>query len=153
MISILLSRRQPIQGNPEIRAVVRLLQLVGVAYRPIVEVAHYEHMLRRGRLARCVGTQRYLRLVCRVVVDTVQHACRTVRPLWCFGYAGAQRLPRRLRLSRADTFEHIIAFLTQRGRVGNLFPVAALHFFPVQQQTQFARLGRHRRNAYLRTFL
>ena len=78
MEGILLFGCELVEGNPEVGAVVCLVELVFVADGPVVEVSYDKDVFRCFGLACGVGAERNFCVVSRVVVDTVEYACGSV---------------------------------------------------------------------------
>ena len=133
--------REVVERDPEVGAVVGLLELVFVADCPIVEIANDEDMFCRLCFACCVCAEGNFCVVVGVVVDTVEYACGSVSELWCFGYAGVDGSVCLVFVGGGDAFEDLVAFGVEGGGVGYFFAVSGSYLCAVEQELQLAFFG------------
>ena len=85
--SVLLTRVETCEFNPEVSTIVSLLELVIVRDGPFVEITHNKDIFSRLSFASCICTKGNFSRVNLIIIDTIYDTSRTISLGWSVWHA------------------------------------------------------------------
>ena len=136
---ILCIRSQTCELDPEICAIVSLLELVIIRDCPIIEITYHKDMFSRLGLATCISTEGYFGLIVLIIVDTIDDTCRAIslgrrRRYACKSigsYCFCTIISRELKV--------VVTLLSQSVLVCKLCTCRCFHYFTIEFESKISR--------------